>query len=94
LSPLALQVPLRHPDHAWFGDRGLRWYALPAVSNMYLRIGGIRYPAAPFSGWYMCTEIARDLGDTFRYDQLPVIAAGLGLNTRQRPQPVEGSRCQ
>ena len=49
---------------------------------MYLDIGGVCYPAAPFNGWYMCTEIgSRDLGDTDRYDQLPVIARRMGLST-------------
>jgi nitric-oxide synthase len=49
---------------------------------MYLEIGGIRYPAAPFNGWYMCTEIgSRDFGDTARYDQLPVVARLMGLAT-------------
>ncbi len=55
---------------------------MPVISDMYLEIGGIRYPAAPFNGWYMCIEIgSRDLGDTGRYDQLPVIARRLGLST-------------
>ena len=49
---------------------------------MYLEAGGIRYPAAPFNGWYMCTEIgSRDLGDEDRYNQLPEIAARMGLST-------------
>jgi nitric-oxide synthase len=49
---------------------------------MYLEAGGIRYPAAPFNGWYMCTEIgSRDLGDESRYNQLPEIAARMGLRT-------------
>ena len=49
---------------------------------MYLDIGGVCYPAVPFNGWYMCTEIgSRDLGDTARYDQLPVIAERMGLST-------------
>ena len=48
---------------------------------MYLDVGGVRYPAAPFNGWYMCTEIgSRDLGDSGRYDQLPVIATHMGLS--------------
>jgi nitric-oxide synthase, bacterial len=77
-----LQVPIRHPEFGWFADLGLRWYAVPVISDMYLEVGGIHYPAAPFNGWYMCTEIgSRDLGDTARYDQLPVIAAQLGLST-------------
>ena len=77
-----LEVPLRHPDLGWFSQLGLRWYAVPVISDMHLDAGGIRYPAAPFNGWYMCTEIgSRDLGDTRRYNQLPVIAAWMGLRT-------------
>jgi nitric-oxide synthase, bacterial len=77
-----LEVPIEHPDLPWFADLGLRWYAVPVISDMYLEIGGLRYPAAPFNGWYMCTEIgSRDLGDTERYDQLPVIARHMGLST-------------
>ncbi|MEU8763293.1 nitric oxide synthase oxygenase [Streptomyces sp. NPDC048659] len=76
-----LEVPLRHPDHAWFAELGLRWYAVPAISDMTLEIGGVRYPAAPFNGWYMGTEIgARNLADTDRYDLLPVVADRLGLD--------------
>jgi nitric-oxide synthase, bacterial len=76
------EVPIEHPHFGWFGALGLRWYAVPVISDMYLEIGGIRYPAAPFNGWYMCTEIgSRDLGDTGRYDQLPVIAKHMGLST-------------
>jgi nitric-oxide synthase len=77
-----LEVPLHHPELEWFGDLGLRWYAAPVISNMYMEAGGICYPAAPFNGWYMCTEIgARDLGDMTRYNQLPVIAHRMGLST-------------
>src|SRR5580693_7749775 len=77
-----LEVPLRHPNLAWFGELRLRWYAVPVISGMYLEAGGIRYPAAPFNGWYMCTEIgSRDLGDEARYNQLPEIAVRMGLRT-------------
>jgi nitric-oxide synthase len=76
-----LEVAIEHPDLPWFAGLGLRWYAVPAISDMYLEIGGIRYPAAPFNGWFMCTEIgSRDLGDAARYAQLPVIAARMGLS--------------
>ena len=75
-----LEVPLRHPDLSWFRELQLRWYAVPVISDMYLEAGGIRYPAAPFNGWYMCTEIgSRDLGDVDRYNQLPEVAARMGL---------------
>jgi nitric-oxide synthase len=77
-----LEVPISHPDYGWFADLGLRWHAVPVISDMYLEAGGVCYPAAPFNGWYMCTEIgSRDLGDTGRYDQLPVIARHMGLST-------------
>ena len=77
-----LEVKIGHPDFRWFADLGLRWYAVPVISDMYLDIGGVCYPAVPFNGWYMCTEIgSRDLGDTARYDQLPAIARHMGLST-------------
>ncbi|MET9908455.1 nitric oxide synthase oxygenase [Streptomyces sp. NPDC006476] len=77
-----LEVPLRHPDHPWFAELDLRWHALPAISNMRLRIGGIDYPLAPFNGWYMGTEIgARNLVDEDRYNLLALVAARLGLDT-------------
>jgi nitric-oxide synthase, bacterial len=81
-SDAVLEVVIGHPEYAWFADLGLRWYAVPIISDMYLDIGGVCYPAAPFNGWYMCTEIgSRDLGDTGRYNQLPVIAQRMGLST-------------
>jgi nitric-oxide synthase, bacterial len=77
-----LEVMIKHPEFGWFANLGLRWYAVPAISDMSLEIGGVRYPAAPFNGWYMCTEIgSRYLGDAVRYDQVPVIAEHMGLNT-------------
>jgi len=77
-----LEVPLSHPSQRWFGELGLRWCAVPVISNMCLEIGGICYQAAPFNGWYMGTEIAaRNLADSDRYNQLPVIAERLGLDT-------------
>jgi nitric-oxide synthase len=77
-----LEISIEHPEFRWLANLGLRWYAVPVISDMYLDIGGVCYPAAPFNGWYMGTEIgSRDLGDSGRYDQLPVIAAHMGLST-------------
>ena len=77
-----LEIPIGHPEFGWFADLGLRWHAVPVISDMYLDIGGVCYPAAPFNGWYMGTEIgSRDFGDSTRYDQLPVIARHMGLST-------------
>jgi nitric-oxide synthase len=77
-----LEVPLSHPDYPWFRELNLKWHALPVISNMRMEIGGISYTAAPFNGWYMGTEIgARNLGDTNRYNLLPLIAREMGLDT-------------
>ena len=76
-----LEVPLTHPGYPWFADLGLRWHAVPVISDMFLTAGGIRYPCAPFNGWYMETEVgSRNLGDTGRYDKCPTIARHMGLN--------------
>ncbi len=81
-SDAVLEVPLSHPDHRWFAGLGLRWHAVPAISNMRLLIGGVQYAAAPFNGWYLGTEVgARNLADSDRYDLLPVIADLMGLST-------------
>jgi nitric-oxide synthase len=78
---VVLEVPLSHPRLAWFAELGLRWHAVPAITDMCLEIGGICYPAAPFNGWYMGTEIgARNLADCDRYNQLPEVAARMGLD--------------
>ncbi|MBB6731137.1 nitric oxide synthase oxygenase [Cohnella zeiphila] len=76
-----LEVPLRHPELDLFGSFPAKWYAVPVISDMALEIGGVRYPAAPFNGWYMGTEIgARNLSDDRRYNLLPMIADRMGLD--------------
>ncbi|MBW4721732.1 nitric oxide synthase oxygenase [Saccharothrix obliqua] len=77
-----LEVPISHPEYPWLASLGLRWHAVPAISDMRLRIGGVDYPAAPFNGWYMGTEIgARNFADTDRYDLLPYLGRRMGLDT-------------
>jgi nitric-oxide synthase len=76
------EVPLTHPELPWFAELGLRWHAVPAISNMRLSIGGVNYPFAPFNGWYLGTEIgARNFADTNRYNLLPTVARWMGLDT-------------
>lgn len=60
--------------YEWFKDLDLRWYALPAVSNMRFDCGGIEFTANAFNGWYMATEIAcRDICDVNRLNMTEVI---------------------
>jgi nitric-oxide synthase len=46
-----------------------------------LDVGGLEFTACPFNGWYMGTEIGRDLADINRYNKLPIIAEKMGLDT-------------
>lgn len=79
---LVMEVPIQHPEYDSFAGLGLKWYAVPFISDMLLDIGGIRYTAAPFNGWYMGTEIgARNLADPDRYHMLPKVAELLKLDT-------------
>ncbi len=49
---------------------------------MLFDVGGVEFPAAPFNGWYMLTEIAcRDLADSSRFNVLEHVAFGMGLDT-------------
>ncbi|XP_073533292.1 nitric oxide synthase 3 isoform X1 [Phyllobates terribilis] len=81
---LVLEVPLRHPNYEWFSELGLKWYALPAVSSLLLEIGGLEFPAVPFNGWYMSTEIGmRNLCDSYRYNITEDVAKKLGLDTKK-----------
>ena len=78
-------LPIRHPDGPYLDSLDLRWYAIPVVSNMLLEMGGVRFTAAPFSGWYMETEIgARNFGDPDRYNLLPEVARRFRLDRSRR----------
>ncbi|KAJ8300595.1 hypothetical protein KUTeg_022114 [Tegillarca granosa] len=80
---IILEVSLKHPRYPWFEHLGLKWYGLPSVSSMTLECGGLIFTAAPFSGWYMSTEIgARDLCDTQRYNLTEIVAIKMELDTK------------
>lgn len=62
-------------------DFNLRWYAVPAVSNMMLEIGGLFFTATPFNGWYMSSEIAcRTFGDEYRFNLFKVCLCSLSVD--------------
>ncbi|MDA1336965.1 MAG: nitric oxide synthase oxygenase [Bacteroidetes bacterium] len=75
------EVSISHPTCEAIESLGLKWYALPVLADMALKIGGVVYPFAPFNGFYMGTEIgARNFGDENRYNLLPAIAACFDLD--------------
>lgn len=84
LPPAAVQeVRISHPEYAAIDELGLRWYAVPAISDARLQFAGQSLNCV-FNGWYMGTEIAaRDLTDEHRYNLLPRVAQVLGLDTVQ-----------
>lgn len=76
-------VMLSHPDpkyDAAIKSLGLRWVAQPFVADKAIEIGGIVYKCVPFSGWFMETEIGRNLCDIQRYNIIPKLAALLNLD--------------
>ncbi|SDL86213.1 nitric oxide synthase oxygenase [Sediminibacillus halophilus] len=82
-TDLVKEVAINHPEYPQVNELGIKWYAVPIISDMRLEIGGIKYEAAPFNGWYMGTEIgARNLADVNRYNLLPDIAKAIGLDTK------------
>ena len=82
---VVMEVELTHPEYEWFKELGLKWYAVPVITDMVFKMGGIEYPAAPFNGWFMETEIgSRNLGDINRYNILPTIADRLKLNRKSK----------
>lgn len=76
------EVALEHPELPWFSQLGLRWHAVPVISNMRLTIGGVTYPAAPFNSWFVGSEIgARSLADENACGVARSVAEALGLDT-------------
>lgn len=81
---IILEVPITHPTYTWLADMKLKWYAVPAVANMLLEIGGLEFPAAPFNGWYQSTEIGvRNFCDVQRFNLTQEVAEKMGLDTRR-----------
>ncbi|RUS24704.1 nitric oxide synthase, partial [Jimgerdemannia flammicorona] len=82
----AALVDITHPFYPGFKDLGVKWHAIPAISNFTITIGGCLYPCCPFNGWYLSTEIAaRNFGDENRYNLLPRVAKEvMGLDTSSK----------
>ncbi|XP_014368149.2 nitric oxide synthase [Papilio machaon] len=79
---IIMEVQMEHPRYEWFKELGLRWYALPAVSNMRLDCGGLEFTGTAFNGWYMGTEIGcRNFCDSNRLNIIEAVAIKLGLDT-------------
>lgn len=79
---LIKEVTIEHDHFPKLQQLGLKWYAVPIISSMDLKIGGITYPTAPFNGWYMVNEIAvRNFTDSYRYNLLESVAEAFEFDT-------------
>lgn len=80
---LRLEVFLSHPNPKYdqaVKSLSLRWFSQPYVSDKTIEIGGIFYRCVPFSGWFMQSEIGRNLCDIQRYNYIPQIAKLINLD--------------
>ena len=66
------EVTMEHPTCPAFKSLGLRWSTVPAISNFKMTLGGVTYPNMPFNGWFVSTEVVRNLME--RYDIGPTVA--------------------
>ncbi|PTI44567.1 nitric oxide synthase [Staphylococcus xylosus] len=79
---LIKEVAIEHDHFPKLQQLGLKWYAVPIISSMDLKIGGMTYPTAPFNGWYMVNEIAvRNFTDAYRYNLLESVAEAFEFDT-------------
>jgi nitric oxide synthase oxygenase domain/subunit len=77
----ARQVLIEHPRYPEVEKLKLKWCVVSTVTGFTLDLGGIKYSAMPFNGWFMNTEIGRDLVDSYRMDKGLEIAEAMQLDT-------------
>jgi len=82
------EVELEHPDFPTVKDLGYKWAAVPAISNFMMELGGIKYPCAPFNGWFVSTEIARNLMERYNVTEQLAKAFGMKENSKLLHQKV------
>ena len=76
------EVELEHPKYPRVKDLGYKWGAVPAISNFTMDLGGIKYPCAPFNGWFVSIEIARNLLE--RYNATEPLAEAFGMDVTDK----------
>lgn len=82
------EVELEHPDFPAVKDLGYKWAAVPAISNFMMELGGIKYPCAPFNGWFVSIEIARNLLERYNVTEPLAKAFGMKANSKLLHQKV------
>jgi len=85
---LVHEVSLDHPQHPAIKDLNLKWSSIPAITNFKMNLGGIKYPCMPFNGWFLSTEIARNLLERYNLTNSLANAMKISLDDRMLAQKV------
>ena len=72
------EVPIEHPTKPNVTKLGYKWTSVPAISNFKMNLGGVLYQNIPFNGWFVTTEIVRNLIE--RYDVAPSVAQACDID--------------
>ena len=80
---VVFELPIEHPTKREITALGYKWTTVPAISNFKMNLGGIVYQNIPFNGWFVSTEIVRNLME--RYDAGPAAALALGIDMAANP---------
>ena len=86
------EVTLEHPSIPELSSLDLRWTTVPAISNFKMNLGGVVYQNIPFNGWFVTTEIVRNLME--RYDVGPDVARVIGLDIKTDPMWRQTASCE
>ena len=77
------EVDIEHPVYSQITKLGYKWTTVPALTNFKMNLGGIVYANIPFNGWFVSTEIVRNLIE--RYNVGPEIAKALEMDMKTDP---------
>ena len=77
------EVHIEHPDYPAIKELGLRWAAVPAISNFNMNIGGVDYQCMPFNGWFVSVEVVRNLFERYKLAKEWAIAMGISTETKR-----------
>eukprot|EP00551_Chaetoceros_affinis_P008357 CAMPEP_0203670684 /NCGR_PEP_ID=MMETSP0090-20130426/6683_1 /ASSEMBLY_ACC=CAM_ASM_001088 /TAXON_ID=426623 /ORGANISM="Chaetoceros affinis, Strain CCMP159" /LENGTH=1567 /DNA_ID=CAMNT_0050535593 /DNA_START=14 /DNA_END=4717 /DNA_ORIENTATION=+ len=79
---LTHELDIEHPQFPAVKGLGLKWGAIPAITNFKMNLGGLNYPCIPFNGWFVSTEIARNLLE--RYQMTIPLAKAMNIPSNDR----------
>jgi sulfite reductase alpha subunit-like flavoprotein/nitric oxide synthase oxygenase domain/subunit/hemoglobin-like flavoprotein len=91
-SEYVFEVNIEHPDRPDVAGLGYKWTTVPAITNFKMNLGGVVYANIPFNGWFVSTEVVRNLME--RYDAGPRMAEILGLDTKTNPMWQQLAFCE